>query len=166
MNLDTLLIVFGALGIISAIINIIDAFSSKSKLKKGLVVTISLLVFLIAFVVYFKYDTIIKDPLPPPPITDPINIKGSYSGYFIDKLGSEVPTYLEISLDSVTDSIKFIFKNDYTVICNGEYDISNQKVIVNGLNSAEVTEENGKVIIESKSNIENKWKFIKDRREY
>lgn len=129
-------------------------------------ITISLLVFIVAYVSYYKYDTIIKESLPPPPLSNPIAINGNYTGYFIDRLGAEIPTYLEISFDSINDSIKFTFKNDYTVVHNGKYDISNRKVIIDGLTNADVTEEKGKVIIESTGNIEHKWKFIKDRRAY
>lgn len=166
MNLNTLLIIIGASTIIASILNIIAAFKDDSKLGKKLTITISVIVLIAVVVIYFKYDVIINKTLPPPPPTEAIDIKGNYTGYFIDKLGTEVPTYMEIKLDSITDSIKFIFKNDFTVIRNGEYDISNHRVTVDGLTNAEVIEKNGKVIIESKGNIGEKWKFIKDRRAY
>jgi hypothetical protein len=165
MERDIFLLIMVVLTLVSSITSIIVAIKD-TRIGRNATAFITLIVTLVVLYVYINRDKIFVTPLPPPTVTEPIAISGSYTGYFIDKLGSEIPTYLEISLDSINDSIRFVFKNDFTSICYGVYDISSCEVTIHKLGHAKVSEDKGKVTIESTGNIENKWKFIKDRRVY
>ena len=165
MEREIFLLTILVLTLVSSITSVITAYKD-TRVGRKLTAGILLLSTAVVLYVYFNQDKIFVTPLPPPAVTEPIAINGSYTGYFIDKLGSEIPTYLEISLDSINDSIRFVFKNDRTTVCYGVYEIGNLEVTINKLGHGKVSEDKGRVTIESTGNIENKWKFIKDRRVY
>jgi hypothetical protein len=164
------IIVSSSLAFLSGVISISNwikslnkEFDTQERWRMKIIGTVGAFI-VVGFVsfLYFYFGRELFNAHPEPIKKEIIDISGCYTGYFVDDLGQEIPTYLRIEDDFQTDSVILYFKNAFSSTCKAKYEKEDNSLNTFLLGKGIVRQAKGFVIIESPENQKNKWKFTKD----
>jgi len=164
MYIDLYIIVITSIAIIAAILGLIKwLVDIKTKSQKvQIFFSVCLLVVIGVTIVYKNYGFEIFNPPIEPIKKEYVDISGSFTGYFVDEIGKQIPTLLIVAYNDELEKVIFTIKNSHTEVLEGSYNIDNLIVFIYSMGKGEVTEHNGIVRIKSIENNERKWSFSKD----